>query len=71
MTTFAIDVGRESLEGDSSDDLESNRTSFDTIAMTGESLMWPLFKHFVKTFSEITRPLSDRGASRRAIARSH
>ena len=39
MRTFGIDFGREPLEGDSPEDLESNRTSFDTIAMTGESLM--------------------------------
>jgi hypothetical protein len=57
MRTFGIDFGREPLKGDSDDDLESNRTSFDTIAMTCESLMSPLFKHFLKTFSELTRPL--------------
>ena len=39
MKTFENDVGMEPPEGDSPDDLESNRTSFDTIEMTGESLM--------------------------------
>ena len=43
MRTFGIDFGTEPLKGDSGDDPESNRTNFDTIAMTGESLMWPLF----------------------------
>ncbi len=47
MRTFGIDFGREPLKGDSPDDLESNRTSFGSIAMTGESLMQPLFKHFL------------------------
>ncbi len=61
MRTFGIDVAMEPLKGDSGDDLESNRISFDSIAVTGESFMWPLFKHFVKTFSKFTRPLLDRG----------
>ena len=39
MRTFGIDFGREPLKGDSSDNPESNRTSFDTFEMTGESLM--------------------------------
>ena len=46
MRTFGIDFGREPLKGDTSDDLEPNQTGFDSIAMTGESLMWPLFKTF-------------------------
>ena len=61
MRTFGIDFGREPLKGDSSDDLESNRISFDSIAIMGESLLWFLFKHFLKIFSELTCPLCDRG----------
>ena len=56
MRTFGIDFGMEPPEGDSPDDPESNRTSFDSIEMTGESLMWPLFKHFFKIFSSYPAP---------------
>ena len=56
MRTFGIDFGIKPPEGDSPDDLESNRTSFDTIEMTGESLMSPLFKHFLKIFTSYSAP---------------
>ena len=57
MTTFEIDFGQEPLTGDIPDELESNRISFGTIAMTGESLMRHLLKFSFLHFSELTRPL--------------
>ena len=56
MRTFGIDFGMEPPEEDSPGDPESNRTSFDTFEMTGESLMWPLFKHFFQRFFRLTPP---------------
>ena len=44
MGTFGIDFDMEPLKGGSPDDLNSCRTSFDMIAMTGESLMRRLFE---------------------------
>ena len=43
MRTFGIDFCMEPLKGDSPNNLESDRTSFYTIVMTGESLMRLLF----------------------------
>jgi hypothetical protein len=57
MTTFEIDFGQEPLTGDIPDELESNRISFGTIAMTGESVMRHLLKFSFLHFSELTRPL--------------
>ncbi len=50
MTTFEIDFGQEPLTGDIPDELESNRISFGTIAMTGDSLMRHLIKFSFFTF---------------------
>ena len=47
----------EPPERDSPDDPEANRTSFDTIEMTGDSLMLPLLKHFFQDIFELPRPL--------------
>ena len=44
MGTFGIDFDMGPLKGGSRDDIDSCRTSFDTIAMTGESLMRRLFE---------------------------
>ena len=44
MGTFGIDFDMGLLKGGSRDDIDSCRTSFDTIAMTGESLMRRLFE---------------------------
>ncbi len=44
MTTFEIDFGQEPLKGDIPDEPESNRISFGTIEMTGDSLMRHFFK---------------------------
>ena len=57
MRTFGIDFGMEPPERDSPDDPEANRTSFDTIEMTGDSLMLPLLKHFFQDIFELPRPL--------------
>ncbi len=57
MTTFEIDFGQEPLTGDIPDELESNRISFGTIAMTGESVMRHSLKFSFLHFSELTRPL--------------
>jgi hypothetical protein len=52
MGTFGIDVDMGLLKGGSPDDIDSCRTSFDTIAMTGESLMRRLFEFcFLHFFS--------------------
>jgi hypothetical protein len=57
MGTFGIDFDMEPLKGGSPDDLNSCRTSFDMIAMTGESLMRRLFEFCFYTFYGLTRPL--------------
>ena len=46
MGNFGIDFDMGPLKGGSLDDLDSCRSSFDTIAMTGESLMRRLFDFF-------------------------
>ena len=57
MGTFGIDFDMGPLKGGSLDDIDSCRTSFETIAMTGESLMRRLFEVCFYTFFELTRPL--------------
>jgi hypothetical protein len=46
------------LKGGSRDDIDSCRTSFDTIEMTGESLMRRLFDFFFYIFRVEQPPLS-------------
>ena len=57
MGAFGIDFDLGPLKGGSLDDLDSCRTSFDSIEMTGESLMRRLFEFSFFTFFELTRPL--------------
>jgi hypothetical protein len=57
MGTFGIDFDMGPLKGGSLDDLDSCRTSFDTISMTGETLMRRLFEFSIFTFFDLTRPL--------------
>ena len=57
MGTFRIDFDMGLLKGGSRDDIDSCRTSFDTIEMTGESLMRRLFEFSIFTFFDLTRPL--------------
>ena len=56
MGTLRIDFDMEPLKGGSPDDLDSCRTSFDTIAMTGESLMRHLFEFCFFTFFLVDQP---------------
>ena len=57
MRSFGIDFDMEPLKGGSHDDPDSFLTSFDTIAMAGESLMWHVFTFCFYIFSELIRPL--------------
>ena len=57
MGTFGIDFDMGPLKGGSLDDLDSCRTSFDTISMTGETLMRRLYEFSIFTFFDLTRPL--------------
>ncbi len=57
MGTFGIDFDMEPLKGGIPDDRNSCRTSFDMIAMTGESLIRRLFEFRFYTFSRLSRPL--------------
>ena len=62
MRTFGIDFDVEPLKGGSPDDLDWRRTSIDTIAMTGESLMWHLFFIFVLHIFRVDPPPLSQGA---------
>ena len=68
MGTFGIDFDMGPLKGGSRDDLDSCRLSFDTVEMTGESLMRRLFEFCFLHFSRWHAPLWARWSSRRAMA---
>ena len=61
MGTFGIDFDMGPLKGGSRDDLESCRLSFDTIEMTGESLMRRLFEFCFLHFSRWRPPFEPGG----------
>ncbi len=50
MGTLGIDFDMGQLKGGSRDDIDSCRTSYDTIEMTGDSLMRRLFEFCFFTF---------------------
>ena len=61
MGTFGIDFDMGPLKGGSRDDLDSCRLSFDTIEMTGESLMRRLFEFCFYIFQDDTPPFEPGG----------